>query len=103
MDYGNGIFEWVFGLFSEKWVGYEKPTEEEEDIDREEGCNNEEEEPVLDLCLYIDGVDIVMESNRVLMTKNDPEHTEWLDTVEYIEDVVLVLEDLERLLQVEGV
>lgn len=37
------------------------------------------------------------------MPQNDPKHTQRLNTIEYIEDVMFVLEYLERLLEVEGI
>lgn len=37
------------------------------------------------------------------MAQDDPKHTQRLNTIEYIEDVMFVLEYLERLLKVEGI
>lgn len=99
----HGVLEWIFGLFSQKRVSNQEPAQEKEHVNCEERSNNKQEEPNFDLCFNIDRVDIVMESDAVLMTQDDPEHAERFYTVEDIEDVVFVFEYFEGFVEVEGI
>lgn len=44
-----------------------------------------------------------MKSNAELMSQNNPEHSKGLDTIEYIKNVMFMLEDFECLCQIECV